>query len=183
MRSSGEDVKHAKNGEHAVETAKKEQTIPAPIQRPAQFMQRMSDEFDRQLASWGLNGPFFERPGWLQARLSRIMPAWMPEVEVVRKEGTLVVRADVPGATKDNLSVEIVGDELVIRGERKQEETVEENGYVRSERRYGSFYRSIPIPEGADPESAKADLRHGVLEITMTAPEAKPGGRRIEIGS
>jgi HSP20 family protein len=77
---------------------------------------------------------------------------WSPAIEVSERGDKLVVRADLPGLGKDDVKVETVDNHLVIQGERRQEHEEQEGGYRRSERRYGSFYRSIPLPEGAQTE-------------------------------
>ena len=108
---------------------------------------------------------------------------WSPQIEVFERGNQLIVRADLPGLTKDDLNVDITDDSIVIRGERRQEKEENEEGYYRSERNYGSFYREIPLPEGVNANEAKANFRNGVLEITMPAPERQTlGRRRIEIG-
>jgi HSP20 family protein len=107
---------------------------------------------------------------------------WLPQVEVFERNGKLNIRADLPGLSKDNIDVDIRNDAVVIRGERQQEKEENEEGYYRSERSYGSFYREIPLPSGVNPEEAKATFRDGVLEVTMPARERQPRSRRIEIG-
>jgi HSP20 family protein len=99
---------------------------------------------------------------------------------VFEREGKLVVRADVPGMRRDQITIEVENGELVISGERQQEQEERRGGIYRSERTYGSFYRVIPLPEGANPEQATATFKDGVLEITMPAPQ-RSSGRRIEI--
>jgi HSP20 family protein len=85
--------------------------------------------------------------------------------------------------TKEDIKVDLEDDSIIIRGERKSEREEDEEGYYRSERSYGSFYRRIPLPSGVDSEEANADFRNGVLEITIPAPkraqEKKP--RQIEV--
>src|SRR5207245_93860 len=102
--------------------------------------------------------------------------------EVFERNNQLVVRADLPGLTKDDINVDIDDDRITIRGERQSEHEEDEKGFYRSERSYGSFYRSVPLPQGVDAEQAKADFKNGVLEITMPLPAKKSSGRRIEIG-
>ena len=97
------------------------------------------------------------------------------------REGELVVRADLPGLTKDDVKVEVTDDAIQISGERKSEHEEKGEGYYRSERSYGSFYRSIPLPEGVNADSANATFRNGVLEISMQAPQRESRGRRLEI--
>jgi HSP20 family protein len=85
--------------------------------------------------------------------------------------------------TKDDVKVEVTDDAVTISGERKSEHEEKREGYYRSERSYGSFYRQIPLPEGVDADDANATFRNGVLEITMQAPQRQEqrGGRRLEI--
>ena len=78
--------------------------------------------------------------------------------------------------------MDVTDDTVTIQGERQQEEETEHGGVYRSERRYGSFYRTIPLPEGAITDQAKASFTNGVLEITIPAPpEPVTRGRRLEI--
>ena len=78
--------------------------------------------------------------------------------------------------------VEIRDDALVIEGERKQEREEEREGLYRNERVYGSFYRTIPLPEGTIADSAKATFKNGVLEVVLQAPPQEVSrGRRLEI--
>lgn len=108
---------------------------------------------------------------------------WSPEIETFIRDDKFVVRADLPGVSKDEVNVEVTDDSVIISGERQNVHEEEREGYYRSERVYGRFYREIPLPEGALPETAEAESRDGVLEITVTAPPrevTKP--RRIPIG-
>lgn len=149
---------------------------------PFAVMRRFNEEMDRLFQEFGFGGGF---PG---SSLGREMSMfgehapsmWSPQVEVFERAGELVVRADLPGLKKDEVQVDITDNALVIRGERRSEREEEEEGYYRTERSYGSFYRAIPLPEGVDTENAEANFRNGVLEITMAAPE-RAGRRRLEI--
>jgi HSP20 family protein len=107
---------------------------------------------------------------------------WAPQIEAFMRDNQFVVRADLPGLNKDEVNIEVTDDSLVIHGERQNAHEEEREGYYRSERSYGRFYREIPLPDGALTETAQAAFKDGVLEITMTAPPrevTKP--RRIEI--
>jgi HSP20 family protein len=111
---------------------------------------------------------------------------WMPQVEVQQREGKLHVCADLPGMKKDDIKVDLADGQLTIQGERRRESSGGDDahggGYYRSERSYGSFYRSIPLPEGIDVDSAEASFRDGVLDISFDAPkEAQTRARRLEI--
>ena len=74
-----------------------------------------------------------------------------------------------------------IDDSVVLRGERREERREERQGIHHTEVSYGSFYRRIPLPEGADPATAKASFNNGVLEITMRAPKRETRGSRLEI--
>lgn len=108
---------------------------------------------------------------------------WNPRVEVSERDGRLVVRADLPGVKKEDVSIELHDDRLVISGERKSEEQEEDKGYFRSEVTYGSFTRVIPLPEGVTAEDAKANFKDGVLEVDVALPKQQQRqSRKIEIG-
>jgi HSP20 family protein len=144
---------------------------------PFTFMRRMQDDFDRMFGTLGsargLHGLF---GGGERSE-------WTPAVEAFQRGNELVVRAEVPGLSRGDLSVEIGDDVLTISGERKDDREEEHEGVYRSERSYGSFYRTIPLPEGAVADSAKADFKDGVLEVVIqTPPQEVRRGRRVEIG-
>jgi len=166
--------------------ARREQYQPSPRAggSPFAFMRRFSEEMNRLFEDFGF-GRSFLAPGF-GGGLSRFgdveRSVWSPQVEVFKREGQLVVRADLPGMTKDDINIEVTDDALVLRGERRQEREENEEGYYRSERSYGSFYRQIPLPEGTNAEDANATFRDGLLEITMPAPQrAEQRSRRLEI--
>ena len=143
---------------------------------PFRALQHMADELDRMFEDFGL-GRRGIRPGWRETAAE----IWAPDVEVYQKNNELTIRADLPGLSRDEVTVEVTDDAVTIQGERKREHEEEREGFYRSERSYGSFYRVIPLPEGAMTDQAKANFRDGVLEITMPAPPASTKGRRLEI--
>jgi HSP20 family protein len=108
---------------------------------------------------------------------------WRPRVDITQRKNELCVRADLPGMSKDDVKVDITHDVLTIQRERRREHEEEgEGGEYRRELSYGSFYRAIPLPDGAMTDEAKATFKDGVLEITMPAPpEQVTRGRRLEI--
>ena len=108
---------------------------------------------------------------------------WTPAVEVSQRGDHLVVYAELPGLNKDDVRIEATDDELIIEGERKQEYTGEEGGVHRTERRYGHFYRAIPLPENAKAEKANARFDNGVLEVTIPVDEQRSNRRRIPLES
>jgi len=107
---------------------------------------------------------------------------WSPQMETFQRGSEFVVRADLPGLTKDDVKIDITDDTLTIEGERREEHEENREDYYRSERSYGSFYRVVPWPEGAITDSAKANFNNGVLEIVVQAPPREVSrGRRLEI--
>ncbi len=107
---------------------------------------------------------------------------WDPAIEMRQRGKELIIRADLPGLTRDDVSVEATDEALVIQGERKWEHEEERGGVYRSECSYGRFYRVVPLPDGAVPDEAKATFKNGVLEITMPGPpRSATVGRPIPI--
>src|SRR5262249_11858986 len=104
-----------------------------------------------------------------------------PHVDMFERNGKLVLSADMPGLSKDDVKVDITEDAVLIEGERKYEHEEHEGGVYRSERSYGQFRRHIPLPQGVKTESATANFKNGVLEITMEAPQLTKTRRRIPI--
>jgi HSP20 family protein len=149
---------------------------------PFSLMRRFSEEMDRVFGGFGLGASLAPGLGREFGRLADMEDSmWLPQVEAFEREGKLIVRADLPGLSKDDINVDITHDAIKIRGERRQEKEENEEGYYRSERSYGTFYREIPLPSGVNGEEARASFRDGVLEITMPAPARQPSSRRIEI--
>jgi HSP20 family protein len=143
---------------------------------PFAVMQQLSEEMDELFDSF-----FYGRPA-RRSRQSQLRDMWVPDVEV-REEGNQVrVHVDVPGVPKDNVKVDIQEGMLTIQGERNEErnEGGEQQGFRRTERRYGSFYRSIPLPDGVDTQNAHATMKDGVLDITMPL-SANRQRRRLDI--
>jgi HSP20 family protein len=156
-----------------------------PFLEPFRMMDRFVDEMDRVFDDFFGRGrltPRFGRSG-LRSPWRSQSEEWAPNIEVFHRNNELVVRADLPGLTKDDIKVDVTEDRITLQGERKREHEEEREGIYRSERSYGSFYREIPLPEGTITDQAKANFKDGVLEITMPAPsEQVRRGRRLEIG-
>ncbi len=131
-------------------------------------------EMDRLFQNLGFGGglmPTFNRD--IERNL------WAPQIELYEEGGKLHVRADLPGLSKDDVHCEVRDNVLILEGERKQEQKDERAGW--SERFYGNFYRSIPLPENVNPDTAKASFNNGVLEITLDLPRKEERQKKIEI--
>jgi HSP20 family protein len=139
---------------------------------PFQVMRRMMEEMDHLVEAMNPSET---------ARGTATSGLWSPAIEVARRDRSLVIKAELPGLSKDDVKVELTPDGLMIQGERKEEHEEKEDGIVRSERRYGKFVRLIPLPEGADADQANAQFKDGVLEVTIPVPEEKARRREIPI--
>jgi HSP20 family protein len=107
---------------------------------------------------------------------------WAPEIDISETPEEILVKADVPGIDQKDLSVTLSGDNLTIKGERKEEK--EENGkhFHRVERRYGGFHRSVPLPVSVDATKISAEYNNGVLEIHLPkTAESKPKEIKINV--
>jgi HSP20 family protein len=143
---------------------------------PFDLMRRFTEEMDHYFARLGMGRGE-------QGMAAADSGVFFPPVEVVERDGNLIVRVDLPGLTKDDVRVEITEDMLTIEGERHSEHEEKQDGVVRSERVYGRFRRQIPLPEGVNADQATANFKDGVLEVTMPAPPRQARGRQIEIQS
>lgn len=152
---------------------------------PLSQFRRLSEQMDRWFDSMGMGRTGNRLSGmndnpWAQNAANM----WAPELETFLRDDQFVVRMDLPGVNKEDVNVEVTDDALVIHGERQQTHQEERDGFYRSERSYGRFYREVQLPEGAQPDSAKANYRDGVLEVTVTAPPRQLNRpRRVEIGA
>jgi HSP20 family protein len=147
--------------------------LPTPadlfLMNPFSLMRRVTEEMNRAF------GQATAGPG--------NGTAWVPAIEVAERDGKFVVRAELAGLTPENVKVTAAEDSLILEGERKYEHEEDQGGVHRTERRYGKFYRSIPLPEGVNLEQAHAKFENGVLEITMPMAEQSAGIKEIPIES
>jgi HSP20 family protein len=106
--------------------------------------------------------------------------SWLPAVDVFDNKDGVVVKAELAGMDPDDIQIEVEDNVLTLKGERKLEEKVDDERYYRVERRYGSFQRSLALPQGVKPEDISAGYEDGILTVTVPkAEEEKP--RRIEV--
>jgi HSP20 family protein len=99
---------------------------------------------------------------------------WTPAIDVERDDGNLVIHAELPGIKPEEVKVEVEDDILTVSGEHQESKEEKDKNYVRRERRYGSFSRSVALPSGVDPKKIEAKTHDGVVDVTVPLPkEAK----------
>jgi HSP20 family protein len=108
--------------------------------------------------------------------------SWIPAVDVWETEDELIYAFDLPGIPEDKIAVEFDDGSLTVSGERERTEEVSGDRLYRYERRFGTFSRTIGLPQGVSEDSIKADYNDGVLEVHVRKPE-QPKPRRIQVGS
>jgi len=162
-------------GERSALTRQTPSGIGNRFSDPFAMMHALHREMDRMFENFGFGGSLMHSP-FAGRDLERSL--WSPEVEVYEKDGKLHVCADLPGLDKKEVNVAINDNFLTIEGERRSERN--EEGW--SERSYGRFSRTIPLPEGINSENANAKFENGVLDITFDAPRhQEQRGKRIEV--
>ena len=134
---------------------------------PFSLMRRITDEMDRACSKFL---PAKEEPY-----------LWAPALEVTEKNGDFIATLELPGLKKEEVKVEVTDEAILVTGERKLEKEEKEEGYFRSERTYGEFYRTIPLPKDAKIDRIKAELNHGVLRISVPVPPTKTNVKTVEI--
>ena len=116
--------------------------------------------------------------GFPELRIGKL--AFVPSLDVSENDDSVVVKAEVPGVSADDLEITIDDGALVLSGEKKNESEERKEGYYRSERVFGSFRRSITLPESVDPDKVSGSYEDGVLVVTLEkTPAAKP--KRVKV--
>ncbi len=101
--------------------------------------------------------------------------SWVPSVDILEKDGNLILRAELPGMTEKDIDLKIEGNTLTLKGERKMDKEDNKSNYHRVESFYGSFTRSFRLPDTVDYEKINAEYKNGVLTVTLPQkPEVKP---------
>ena len=129
----------------------------------------------------------------LQSEMSRFMngllegdgrtnQAWVPALDVWETENEIVYAVDLPGITEDDISVELDDGALTISASRERTHEESEDRFYRFERRYGTFARTVGVPQGVSESDISADYKDGVLEVHVKKPE-QPKPKRIQVGS
>ncbi len=136
-------------------------------------MERLFDEvFERT--------PFFRREPLLETT-EEFRRVWTPACDIYETDKEVVVKANLPGVSKDNVEVIVTEDSITIKGQAKEETEVKEKNYYRRELSYGAFERVIPLPIAVKSDEAKATFKDGILEIRAPKQEVSPKGRKINI--
>lgn len=138
---------------------------------PFSLMRRMAQEMDRVFGEFGLSRGGGEEP------------AWSPSIDVSERDGNYVIRAELAGVNPEDVKLEITDEAVVLQGERKIEHEEKKGDVHLTERRFGRFYRRIPLPEGAKIEDARANFNNGVLEVTVPVQQQRSQSRQIPIES
>ncbi len=127
--------------------------------RPFEGLATWFNDFD----SW-FDSDFFDRT---------IETTWAPAVDIEKKDGKYLLKADLPGIGKKDIHVELKDGCLTLKGERKSEHEDKNDNYHRVERTYGSFQRSFLVPEGLTEKDIKAKYNNGVLELSIPVPKVE----------
>ena len=138
-----------------------------PLLRLRSEVDRLFDDFPGRLSAFTFG----------QARTSPV-----PAMEMVEDDNEYCITAELPGIGKDDVEITLAGDELCIAGEKKSEREEKKEGFMLSERSYGSFERRVLLPEAADADKIKAVCKNGVLTVIVPKDEkAKPARRKIAV--
>jgi HSP20 family protein len=151
-----------------------------PFESFRREVDRLFDDFGR---SW--RSPFTRSLLDVEP-FSRVQTSWYnaPAVDVLEKSDKYEITAELPGLDQSNIDINLSGDVLTIRGEKKEEKEETEKGYHLSERRFGSFQRSFRVPDGVDVNTVEASFKNGVLTLTLPkTPEAQSKAKKIEVKS
>jgi len=112
------------------------------------------------------------------------LTAWAPSVDIYETENELVIKADLPEVSEKDIDIRVENNTMTIRGERKFEQKVKEENYLRVERSYGSFSRSFSLPSTVNTEAIKADYKQGVLTVELPKrAESKPKQVKVNVTS
>jgi HSP20 family protein len=175
-------TKDKKNKKEAVEIQKQNGGKEFETTTPFAFMRRFTEDMENLFKDF----EGFRFPSLFGKEFSPFLKEfedvdWVPKVEILRHNGDFTVRAELPGLTKDDVKVELTDNALTLSGERKEEKEEKREGYYRTERSYGSFYRLIPLPEGTSMDKATATFNNGLLEVKLHMPKTEPRIQKLEI--
>ncbi|GBE18406.1 spore protein SP21 [archaeon BMS3Abin16] len=139
---------------------------------PLREIERLDRRMNRLIQDiWGSESETPQLTG-ASTSLPAVATGWrMPAVDIQEKDKKIVVTAEIPGATKDDIQINISENRLEIKAETREEKSEEKEGYVYKERRHGSFYRSLELPANVKADKAKASYKDGLLKLDL--PKSK----------
>jgi HSP20 family protein len=153
--------------------------------RPARELERFRGEFDDLLERFGFDRDWFGR--WPFDRPffgDRESTSARPAIDSYVENGNFIVRTDLPGIDPKDVEIKVVGDMLTIKGSREEKRETKKTDYLKREIRYGSFERSLSLPEGIKADDLKATYHDGVLQLSAPMPkEAAPKEVKIQVES
>ena len=150
--------------------------------RPSTDLDRFRSEFDELLDRFGFDRDWFDRFPGRNLFTDKETGTMRPAIESRIEDGKFIVRTDLPGVDPKNVDIKVVGGMLTVKGSREEKTETKKADYLRREIRYGSFERSISLPEGIKGDDLKATYHDGVLELTAPMPkEALPKEVKIQI--
>jgi len=142
---------------------------------PFREMSSLQERMNRLMADYRTRSPFGEE--------EMAQGAWIPAVDIYETKESIILNVELPGVTKENISLEVKDSTLTIKGEKKLEKDVKEENFHRMERTYGSFTRAFTLPTTVQQDKVKAKFRDGILEIMLPkAEEAKPKHIKVDVG-
>lgn len=111
-----------------------------------------------------------------------VASAWSPPVDIYETAESLVLRAELPGLSKEDIDIQVRDNRLTLKGERRHEKEVKQENYLRVERAYGTFQRTFALPTDIQPDKIRATFKDGVLEVSIPKAEAaKPKHIKVEV--
>lgn len=131
--------------------------MASPVRESVSPLARIHDEIDRMFQE------FTSARFW--PRLEGV--GRVPSIDLYEKDGNLIVEAELPGIDRKDVKISYTDSALTIQGESRQEKEEKREGYYRSERQYGSFFRTVPLPAPVDFSRAKAEFENGLLRVTL----------------
>lgn len=153
------------------ETKREKESKAVTTRKPAEVVSRWEDMdrwFDRMFED------FWRRPLPSLFRTERWWPTMslrMPALDVYEEKDDVVVKAELPGLSRENIEVQVADNVLTIKGEKKKDEEVKEEEYYRCERSFGAFSRSVQLPAEVKPDQVKATFKNGILEVRLPKTE------------
>lgn len=160
--------------------AKKSSAAPQAPVAVGSNVHHLFDDFARSMESW----PFYRRAlDWEPVRrMEKAVGMMVPDIDATETDNEMRITAELPGMEDKDINVDLSGDMLTIRGEKRDESESEEKNYHVSERRYGSFSRTVRVPESVDGTKISAEMKNGVLTVSMPkSAVAKDKQRKIPI--